>query len=220
MNARGTALVRGAVVAVAAIAYAVLAHQSNLAPAGHTLGVVLAAGPPLLLAVLLAWRTAYRVPCLLACALAVVLAYRYWEALTQQLVWISLAPQASAYVALGILFGRSLLRGRTPLCTRWATAVHGPLPPAVVAYTRKVTGAWAVFFGLMTTALIALGLFAPAHVWSAFANFCTFPLIAAMFVAEYIVRGRVLPDMQHAGILEGARAYLESSRDAAAPRGR
>jgi hypothetical protein len=52
-------------------------------------------------------------------------------------------------------------------------------------------------------------------VWSAFANFCGFPLVVAMFVGEYLVRGRALPDMQHATLLAGVHAFLASARDTA-----
>jgi uncharacterized membrane protein len=121
---------------------------------------------------------------------ACFLVSRYWSALTQKFVWSYLIQQAGAHAGLAIMFWRSLVHGRTLLCTRWATVMHGSLPPAVAGYTRNVTSAWTVFFALMTIALNALFVFAPLHVWSAFANFCTFPLIGAMFVAEYMVRGR------------------------------
>jgi uncharacterized membrane protein len=218
VTAPRAALFRGIGVAIIAIAYAVLAHESNVAPGGRAIGVVLAVGPLLILAVVLTWHTKYRIPCLLLCTFACFLVVRYWSLLIERFAWIYLAQQTSAYVVLGAMFGRSLVRGRTPLCTHWATVVHGPLPPAVARYTRSVTSAWTLFFALMTLVLIALFVFAPIQVWSAFANFCAFPLIVAMFVAEYIVRGRVLPDMRHAGILEGARAFLDFPRDAGAPR--
>jgi hypothetical protein len=65
VTVRGVALLRGIGVPFAAIAYAILAHGSNLAPTGRTLGVVLAVGPLLIFAIMLAWHTTYRVPCLL-----------------------------------------------------------------------------------------------------------------------------------------------------------
>jgi uncharacterized membrane protein len=92
-------------------------------------------------------------------------------------------PRARAWIrGLGMLAG--LATGRVPLCTRWATVVHGPLAPAVTRYTRSVTAAWTLFFALMTTGLIALFLLAPFPAWSAFANFCGFPLIVAMFLGS------------------------------------
>lgn len=217
---RGVYLLRGIGVTVAVISYAVLAYESALAPKGHGLGIVLAFGPLLILAVSFSWRATHRYTWLLLCALACFLAYRYWPVLTQNVVWVSLIEQTSVCTFLAAIFAGSLVAGREPLCTRWATVVHGPLPAAVARYTRRVTVAWTVFFVLMSVTLIVLFVFAPLQLWSAFANFCAVPLVAAMFVGEYMVRGRVLPDMQHASILEGLRAYMDYSRGTAAPRRR
>jgi uncharacterized membrane protein len=216
----GSHLLRGVGVALAAILYAVLTHESNLAPAGHTLGAVLAVGPLLILAGLLAWRAPHRYPYLLLCVLTCFLVNRFWPVLTQKIAWINLFQQTSAYTILAAIFGRSLMHGREPLCTRWATVVHGQLPAAVARYTRRVTLAWTVFFVLMSFTLVALFVFAPLHLWSVFANFWALPLVLAMFVAEYIVRRHALGAMKHAGILAGVRAYIDSSRDAAATRQR
>jgi uncharacterized membrane protein len=54
-------------------------------------------------------------------------------------------------------------------------------------------------------------LLAPLTVWSAFANFGVLPLVAAMFVGEYLVRGRAVPDAPHASLLDGVHAFLASS---------
>ena len=75
-----------------------------------------------------------------------------------------------------------------------------------------------MFFGGMTLALIVLFVFAPVRVWSFFANFCALPLIATMFVVEYAVRGRALPQMKHSSILEGVRAYFTAKTDGRAMR--
>jgi len=55
---RGLVLLRGIGVSFAAISYVVLAHDSNLAPTGRTLGVAPAIRPLLMLAVALTWYTA------------------------------------------------------------------------------------------------------------------------------------------------------------------
>ena len=218
MRPRARALVRGFTIAAVAIAYAVLAHVSNSTPGASALGVVLATGPLLLVPVMLAWRSRYRLAALLLVVLAGALVYEYWRVLAQYFPWLYLLQQAGAYGLLGLAFGRSLAPARVPLCSEWATTLHGPLRPAVARYTRAVTQAWTLFFALVTIALLALFVFAPLPVWSAFANFCTFPLVVAMFVGEYTVRRRVLPDAQQTGILDGARAFLDSRRDPAAAR--
>jgi uncharacterized membrane protein len=48
---------------------------------------------------------------------------------------------------------------------------------------------------------------APLTTWSFFANFLTLPLVALMFIGEYWVRWRVLPEMRHMRILDAVRAF-------------
>ena len=213
--ARVRAWLLGLAVASIAIIYAVLSHISNSMPDGSALGAALAVGPLLLLAVAVA-RGSVRPVCLvLLCALAGVLVLWLWPLLIRHYSLLYLVQQAGAYVLLMIMFGRSLRPGRTPLCTVWATRHHGTLSPAAIRYTRAITLLWATFFAAITLAIVALYVFAPLTVWSAFANFGVFPLIAALFVGEYLARSRALPDMKHAGILLGLRAFWNSRQSPA-----
>ena len=208
--------VRVITIAAAVIAYAVLAHLSNAVPGNESLGALLAVAPLWVAALILAWRSHHRRAGLVACGLAALLAYASWGELRNHYAWLYLIQQAGAYGLLGLSFGRSLGRQRVPLCTRFATLVHGPLSAAAARYTRSVTVAWTVFFAAMTAALLLLYVAAPLAVWSAFANFCAAPLVALMFVGEYLVRHRVLPDMQHASFLETLRAVSGSAGAASA----
>jgi uncharacterized membrane protein len=198
--------VRAITIAVAVIAYAVLAHLSNATAGNESLGAVLAIAPLWFAAVVLAWRSSRRWLGLVACALAVLLAYAAWDDLRSHFAWLYLLQQAGAYGLLGVSFGRSLGQHRVPLCTRFATLVHGPLSLSAARYTRSVTVAWTIFFAAMSSALLIVYVAAPLAVWSLFANFCAAPLVALMFVGEYLVRQRVLPDMPHASILDTVRA--------------
>jgi len=198
--------VRAIPIALAIIAYAVLAHFSNAVPGNENLGAILAIAPLWIAALILAWRSSHRWLGLLACGVAVLLAYGAWGNLRSHFAWLYLLQQAGAYGLLGISFGRSLGQGRVPLCTRFATLVHGPVSAPVARYTRSVTIAWTVFFAAMSSALLIIYLAAPLAVWSVFANFCAAPLVALMFIGEYLVRHRVLPEMQHASILDTVRA--------------
>lgn len=218
MKPHAGAWIRGLCVVALAVAYAILAHVSNSNPGASALGVVLAVGPPVAAALTLGWRAGYRLATILAGTLVGLWIWRYWPVLARHFPWLYLLQQAGAYALLGFTFGRSLIADRVPLCTRWATLVHGPLAPAVERYTHSVTAAWTLFFALMTATLIALFLLAPLPTWSAFANFCGFPLVVAMFVGEYLVRGRALPDMPPASILAGVRAFLDSAPGTAAVR--
>ncbi len=193
-------------IAFAVIAYAVLAHFSNAVPGNESLGAILAIGPLWIAAVILAWRSSQRRLGLVACGLAALLVYARWGDLRNHFTWLYLIQQAGAYGLLGISFGRSLGGQRVPLCTRFAALVHGPLSVDATRYTRSVTVAWTVFFAAMSSALLIVYVAVPLAVWSVFANFCAAPLVALMFIGEYLVRHRVLPDMQHASIFDTVRA--------------
>jgi uncharacterized membrane protein len=215
---RTRAWLRGLGAAAVAVAYAILAHVSNSNPGASALGVALSVGPLLAFALALAWRCGYRRSTAALGALAVLAGYRYWPVLAEHYPWVYLAQQAGVYALLGLMFGRSLAGGRVPLCSHWAALIHWPLTPELARYTRSVTAAWTLFFALMTTALVVLFLLAPLPVWSAFANFVAFPLVVAMFGVEYAARIWLLPDMRHAGILAGVRAFLGHMSDTPAAR--
>ncbi len=112
------------------------------------------------------------------------------------------------------MFGHTLGARHRPLISRLAESIRGPLPPAVARYTRQVTLAWTLFFAVMAMLSTLLFLFSPIEVWSLFANLLAWPLVIAMFVIEYLVRRRVLPDERQHGILDGMRAYLKTARGA------
>jgi uncharacterized membrane protein len=207
--------VRALTIALAVIAYAVLAHFSNAVPGNESLGAFLAIAPLWLAALILAWRSSRRRLGLVACALAALIAYAGRDSLRVHFAWLYLIQQVGAYGLLGLSFGRSLGPHHVPLCTRFATLVHGPLSASVTRYTRSVTVAWTLFFAAMSSALLFLYVAAPLAVWSVFANFCAAPLVALMFIGEYLVRHRVLPDMQHVSILDTIRAVSRSAGTAA-----
>ncbi len=203
-------------VALAVVAYAVLAHYSNAVPGHEDLGAMLAIAPVWIAALILAWRSRHRSLGLLACALAAVLALIEWKTLRSHFSWLYLIQQSGTYGLLGFSFARSLAAGHVPLCTRFATLAHGSLSVDAVHYTRTVTLAWTIFFFAMSAAVLILYVAAPLRAWSVFTNFCTTPLIALMFIGEYLVRLRVLPDMQHASILGTVRATMRGSGTASA----
>jgi uncharacterized membrane protein len=90
--------------------------------------------------------------------------------------------------------------------------VHGPLSPREVLYTRHVTLAWTVFFFAIVAISVLLFLHAALRIWSIYINFCVLPLIGAMFLAEYLVRRRVLPLVKRGGLLATVRVYFASPR--------
>ena len=98
--------------------------------------------------------------------------------------------------------------GRMALCTQLADQEHGPLSADEVRYTRQVTAAWTAFFFVIAALSILLFATAPLRIWSLFINFCVLPLVGTMFIAEYQVRRRVLPEVKRTGLLATLRVYL------------
>jgi uncharacterized membrane protein len=205
-------IVRNAAIAGALVAYPILAHVVAGAPPPAGIGAVAFAVAPLVIAVaIVGWRPPYRILTLGLCAAVVAALWNYAEAIGQHLGLVYFIQSICADGALALIFGRSLSRGREPLCTRLATIVRGPLQPRVARYTRQVTVAWTIFFTAMVLLSTLLFFLAPIQAWSAFANLLSLPLVAAMVIAEYVVRKRVLPDLPHTRILESLRAYRNSA---------
>lgn len=200
MNRGVPRIARNVAIGAGLVVYAVFAHVSISVPGNEALGAILAAGPLLLASVGLAGRTYYRVPALIACGLIIALVYFHWDELENHFTWLYLAEEAGTFGLLGASFGRTLAKGRVPMCTRFATLIEGSLSPTVVQYTRAVTLAWTLFFAAMTLALVIIFVMAPLPVWSVFAYFCTVPLVALMFVGEYLVRRRMLLNARLANI--------------------
>ena len=193
------------------LAYAGLSHYGNTAAPTRDLAVGLALGPLLAVALVLVRRWAGPWAAAGAAAGAVLLLSLYWPVLEKDFSVVYLLQEGGFYSLMAASFGVSLLGHRVSLCTQLADKVHGPLTPQEVHCTRRVTAAWALFFLLITAATLILFLFAPLRLWSLFANFCVLPLIGLMFVAEYAVRRRALPQVPRRGILAAVRVYFANS---------
>lgn len=199
-----------AIVAFVAL-YAALSHYSNTVATARDLGVCLALGPLLAVALVLLWRSAGAKAALPAAAAAALVLRHYWPQLEENFPVVYLLQEGGFYGLMAASFGRSLFGHRTALCTQLADKLHGPLTAQELLYTRRVTAAWVLLFVLIAAATLGFFVFAPLRTWSLFANFCVLPLIGLMFAAEYAVRRRVLPDVQRPGILAAVRVYLASS---------
>ena len=193
------------------VAYAALSHYSNSMANTHDLGVGLAVGPVLVVGLLLLWRWAHSGVAVVAAVAVAALLWQYWSVLESSFTWVYLIQEGGFYSLMAASFGQSLLGDRVPLCTQLADKIHGPLTPRERMYTRRVTAAWALFFILIVVVTVGLFLVAPLRIWSLFANFCVLPLIGFMFVAEYAVRKRALPQVRRRGILAAVRVYFASS---------
>ncbi|MDB5368068.1 MAG: hypothetical protein JWM77_3995 [Rhodospirillales bacterium] len=212
MSAHWRSRLQCAAACVLIAAYAGLSHYCNSALGPGDWGAALALGPLVALTLTLAWRWAAPPLALLLSAGLAALIYGLWPLLERHFALFWLVQESTVYGVLGLTFGRSLLSNRIAVCTQLADKVHGPLSAGEVAYTRRVTAAWAAFFFGVVTVSLLLFIFAPLRIWSIYINFCVLPLVAAMFVAEYLIRRRILPQVRRAGLLATVRVYFATSQ--------
>lgn len=192
------------------VAYAALAHYTSLLPNNAHWAVLLAVAPPAAIGFgMLRSAVGGLIPWFYA-ASAAILAAAVWPTLQENVAAVYFAQHVGMNGALGLFFGQSLLRGREPLCTHFASLAHERVSPRLARYTRQVTVAWTAFFAAVAATSVLLFCFAPMAVWSAFANLLTWPLVGAMFVVEGLVRRFRLPPEERLGILASIAAYRKS----------
>lgn len=194
-------------IAALVIGYPLLAHYTNASAHSRNLGAFVAIAPVVLIALALARRSPRRFFMLGVLVLLCIALWAGWPALENHFGLVYWLQDVGLQLLLFVTFGRTLIGGRQPICTRFAEAVHTPLTPKHEIYGRQVTIAWTLFFAAMAVASTLLFFLAPLVTWSVFANFLTLPLVALMFIAEYWVRRWVLPDMRHTHILDAVRAF-------------
>jgi uncharacterized membrane protein len=92
--------------------------------------------------------------------------------------------------ALLLVFASSL-RG-TPVIETLARLRDPALPVAGIAYTRRVTVIWSLFFLLNGAIAAALTLWAPLSWWTLYNGLIAYGLIGLLLGGEWLVRQRVL----------------------------
>ncbi|WP_322029514.1 hypothetical protein [Paraburkholderia sp. J76] len=223
MSALGAAVRAASGVATVA-AWQIGAHYAVATPGAHGFGLAMALVPPLVIALAAAARSPRRAWLLLLWMLVALGLWCMRTPLALHFEWGLYVEHASFNLAMALLFGRTLAAGRVPLCTQFATTIHGgTLAPAVARYTRRITLAWTLFFIAIACVSTLMFAFAPIVAWSTFANYLALPLVAVMFAAEHACRRFVLPGERQAGMLDAIRAYRQSTRHTArqtAPRTR
>lgn len=203
---------RTALAVAASVAFAIAAHAAIVH--GLAAGALLALVPLALLLFALARRSAHRWTGAAILAGGAGVAWLAFPALKLNFPSLFFVEHAGGQLVLACLFGRTLAKGEEPLVTQFATAFHGELAPEARRYTRGVTVAWTIFFLTLFAASCALYLTGFLEAWSLLVNIVGPLLVGAMFIVEYLVRYRVLPDLERAGLLSGIRAF---SRHMAAP---
>lgn len=105
-------------------------------------------------------------------------------------------------LAILAVFARTLRPGETPLVTAIGLEVHGQLPPALLRYTRWVTGFWVGLLAAQSSIAAALAIFASPALWSLFSNVLSYALVAGCFLAEYAYRRWRFRDFRQPGLGE------------------
>ena len=121
------------------------------------------------------------------------------------------AQHMGIHLFLAVLFVSTLRAGRQPLITTLAERVHRVFTPDMVAYTRKVTLAWTLYFIAMAVLSLLLYAFAPFGAWALFANLLTPLAIAAMFGAEYLLRYHLHPEFERTSVADAVRSYMQGT---------
>jgi uncharacterized membrane protein len=126
-------------------------------------------------------------------AFAGCVAFSVWAYVTKHPLSI-IVPTVAFNVFLAWVFGHTLQPGCVPLVTRIARVERReaglPFADDLRAYTRSVTLVWCVFFIVNALATVAFACFASFNVWSFYANVLNGPLMALLFVGEYVYRRR------------------------------
>ncbi|ATM94735.1 putative inner membrane protein [Yersinia frederiksenii] len=78
-----------------------------------------------------------------------------------------------------------------PIIERLARLAEPELSPQAVAYTRKVTLVWCVFFAVNGTISLATCLYSNMHLWVLYNGGLSYLLIGSLMGLEWIVRKRV-----------------------------
>jgi uncharacterized membrane protein len=118
---------------------------------------------------------------------------------------------AACYLFLLWIFSRTLMPGREPLITRVARRIHGSVQPPMERFTRRVTVAWCVFFAAQLIVSALLFALAPVHAWSMFINLLNLPLLALMFVGQFVFRAIRHPDYPQASPWQVVQAFTEDA---------
>ncbi len=206
---RLTRLLLIAVIAVVVAAYLAFSHLLTIDERPSLLMLALGVTPLTVMALLAAWHSRMRWTALTLLAVLAMTVQLYLEDLRNHVNWLYFMQHAGTMTLLAITFGSTLGRGDADaLCSRVTSLMLvGPADPVYMRYTWKVTLIWTVYF--ISSAVVSVGLFfyGPLAIWSYFANLLTPVIVGLMFVIEYLVRVRVLPDRPHFSIAQTIKAY-------------
>lgn len=207
---------KGAGVALLAVAWAVASHVASASPGPSGWGAALALAPVITAVSLGLWSLPQRWLGLLGLGLLAALLAAVWPWLTERVALLFFLDQTGVYLLLAAVFARTLRGPGESLVTQLARRVHGGvLSTRQQVYTRGVTVAWSLFFVSMALVSALLFTWAPTPIWSTFAFLLGGPLIGLMFVGEYLWRRRALAGEQPSSITDAIRAWKAHNADKA-----
>lgn len=111
-------------------------------------------------------------------------------------------PPILINVGLAAWFGMTLRAGREPMISRFARVERGTLEPDLVAYTRRLTVAWTLFFLAMAAASSALAVLPSRAPWMWFTAFGNWLCVAALFFGEHVYRRKRFAQYAHASPMQ------------------
>jgi uncharacterized membrane protein len=189
-------------IAAAGAAYLACTYVASVSEHPPLLSLIVGLLPVAGLSLATAWRAARRLPALLIWGVGLVAVGMHLDWLLAHVPWLYFVQHAGTMALLAIMFGSTLGRPEDAICSRIALfALRSGVDAGYLRYTWGVTLAWTIFFVL--SSLLSIGLFflGSLEIWSLFATVLTPVLIGAMFVAEYLVRQRALPDRVHFSVV-------------------
>jgi uncharacterized membrane protein len=197
-------------ISVILVGYAALSQYSASSVNSHakTIGAALSVVPVLLIAVALLWWWSWRLSATLIAALSSVLLYRNWPLIERNYAWADLVQQCGIYGLVALFFARSLFASRIPLCTQLAQQMYGELTAIESAYMRRATAGWAIFYGLLTAAVLGLFFAVSRRDWSFFVNFIAWGLMVLAGFVDHVLRRRLLPRHREGGLTTLIRRSL------------
>lgn len=205
-------IARGLSITLMIVTYAVLVHHVNASGEASTLGAVLALVPIFVLIITVAVKATSRTAGIGLLLISGIASWLVWPLIKQHTGFVFWMQDIGLMLVLLVTFGWTLQKNRKSLCVHFAEIINGgALPAEHECYAHKVTLAWVAFFAIMMITSTLLFFMAPLATWSIFVNFLTLPLVALMFLVEFMVRRRVLADLPTGHILDAVRVYLNDS---------